>query len=84
MKAKQKPISNIFSGYSFVITGTLSESRSHFVKIIEENSGSVSASVSSRTSYVLAGSEAGSKLEKAYKLGVKVINEEQFYKLLKH
>lgn len=83
-EGKTKAISNIFSGYSFVITGTLSEPRSHFVKIIEENSGSVSASVSGRTSYVLAGSEAGSKLEKAYKLGVKVINEEQFYKLLEH
>ncbi|TKA59388.1 DNA ligase [Mycoplasmopsis bovis 8790] len=83
-EGKTKVISNILSGYSFVITGTLSEPRSHFVKIIEENNGSVSTSVSGRTSYVLAGSEAGSKLEKAYKLGIKVINEEQFYELLKH
>ncbi|MCE6056298.1 NAD-dependent DNA ligase LigA [Mycoplasmopsis agalactiae] len=78
-----KVISTILSGYTFVITGVLSEPRSHFVKLIEEHSGNVSSAISSKTSYLLAGSDAGSKLEKAYKTGTKVINEEQFYDLIK-
>lgn len=71
-----------FKDQTFVITGKLSEPRNHFVSIIEENSGSVSESVSKKTSYVLVGLDAGSKLEKAQKLGIKILNEKEFYKLL--
>jgi NAD-dependent DNA ligase len=50
--------------------------------LIKQNGGDVSSSVSSQTDYVLAGEEAGSKLDKAEKLGVKIINESEFFLLL--
>jgi len=50
--------------------------------MIEDNGGRVTGSVSKKTSYILAGSDAGSKLEKARELGVKVLNEEQFMKMV--
>ncbi|NEU02976.1 NAD-dependent DNA ligase LigA, partial [Escherichia coli] len=53
-EGKAKVISTILSGYTFVITGVLSEPRSHFVKLIEEHSGNVSSAISSKTSYLLA------------------------------
>lgn len=81
-----KPANNnesfIFDGMTFVITGTLSKSRDHFVKMIEMNGGNVSNSVSSRTNYLLCGEEAGSKKEKAEKLKVKIIGENEFLELL--
>lgn len=70
-----------FDGLTFVITGTLSRPREEFEAMIEESGGRATGSVSKKTSYVLAGSDAGSKLEKARELGVKVLNEEQFMKL---
>ena len=73
---------SLFSGKTFVITGSLSHSREHFVELIEKNGGKVSGSVSAKTSYLLAGEEAGSKLEKATKLGVNIIDEGKFTKLL--
>jgi len=66
----------------FVITGTLSKSRGHFKDLIEKNGGKVTGSVSKNTDYLLAGEEAGSKLEKAEKLGVEILNENQFLELL--
>ncbi|HHV98765.1 MAG TPA: NAD-dependent DNA ligase LigA [Clostridiaceae bacterium] len=72
-----------FEGLTFVLTGTLpSYTRSEASAIIESFGGKTSGSVSKKTDYVLAGEEAGSKLEKAIKLGVKIINEEEFKKMI--
>jgi DNA ligase (NAD+) len=71
-----------FSGKTFVLTGTLpSLNREEATARIEARGGKVSGSVSKKTDYVLAGEEAGSKLEKAQKLGVKVIDEAEFIRL---
>jgi DNA ligase (NAD+) len=69
-------------GTSWVITGTLSQPRDEIAEKIIQHGGKVSGSVSKKTSFVLAGEEAGSKLEKARKLGIKVITEDEFRKLL--
>ncbi|MDR0533196.1 MAG: NAD-dependent DNA ligase LigA [Verrucomicrobiales bacterium] len=69
-------------GKTFVITGTLSKPRSYFEEKIRALGGEVSGSVGKKTSYLLAGEEAGSKLEKAQKLGVTVLSEEDFNKLV--
>jgi DNA ligase (NAD+) len=71
-----------FKNTTWVITGTLSESRDEIAELIRARGGKVSGSVSKKTSYVLAGEEAGSKLEKAKKLGVRVLNEDEFRELL--
>ncbi len=70
-------------GMTIVITGTLSRPRNEIEELIERNGGRASGSVSKKTSYLLAGSDSGSKLEKAKELGVKVITEEEFEKLVK-
>lgn len=67
---------------SFVITGTLSTSREDFKNLIEKLGGKVSNSVSKKTDFVLFGSEAGSKLQKAKELGVKCIDEAEFKELI--
>lgn len=75
--------SGIFSGQFVVLTGTLSSfKRSYAQKLIEDNGGECQSSVTSKTTLVIAGEAAGSKLEKANKLGIKVIDEEQFKQLL--
>ena len=71
-----------FKGLTFVITGTLSQPRSYFENIIKTNGGSVTDSVSSKTSYLLLGENPGSKLTKAQKNGVPVISEDDFTKLI--
>ncbi len=74
---------NHFQGKTFVLTGTLPTlSRSQASAIIEQNGGKVSGSVSKKTDYVLAGEDAGSKLVKAQQLGITVISEEEFNKMI--
>jgi len=74
----------IFAGKTFVLTGTVpSMTREEATARIESLGGKVSSSVSKKTDYVLAGEEAGSKLEKAQKLGVKIIDEKEFLKMIK-
>lgn len=75
---------NRFEGKTFVLTGTLEKyTRDEAGAIIERLGGKVSGSVSKKTSYVLAGEDAGSKLDKANKLGVTVISEVQFDEMIK-
>lgn len=72
-----------FVGKVFVLTGTLLKfTRSQASEIIERFGGRTSGSVSKKTDFVLAGAEAGSKLDKAKKLGVKIISEEDFEKMI--
>ncbi|MGK5087813.1 NAD-dependent DNA ligase LigA [Bdellovibrionota bacterium FG-2] len=86
IKAPPRPGKNEnlkFSGKTFVLTGTLPTlSRSDATRLIEENGGKVSSSVSKKTDYVVAGEEAGSKLDKANTLGVPVIDEAQLLRLI--
>ena len=68
---------------SFVITGTLeSMKRSEAKELILSKGGRIASSVSSRTDFLVAGDSAGSKLEKARDLGITILNEEEFIKLL--
>ena len=72
-----------FSGKTFVLTGKLElYKRSEAKQMIENLGGKVAGSVSKKTDYVVAGSDAGSKLEKAQTLGVTVISEQEFKDLL--
>ena len=75
---------NRFEGMTFVLTGTLQNfTRGEATDIIENFGGKTSSSVSKKTTYVIAGEEAGSKLDKAEKLGVRVISEEEFENMIK-
>lgn len=81
--ARQKSGKTTLSGKTFVLTGTLSElSRDEAKSMIRRAGGDVSSSVSSKTDYVLAGENAGSKLDKAQEMGVTIIDEEQFGRLI--
>lgn len=71
-------ISNIFEGKTFVITGTLSQPRNIFEERIKKLGGKTSSSVSKKTSYLLAGENAGSKFDKATSLGVIILSERDF------
>jgi len=83
MTAEKKEGGTRFSGKTFVLTGTLpSLTRSEASKLIEDEGGRVSGSVSKKTDYVLAGAEAGSKLEKAEALGITILDETGFMELL--
>lgn len=75
-------IDNRFEGMTFVLTGTLPTLKRNDAKlIIEKYGGKASGSVSKKTSYVLAGEEAGSKLTKAQELGIPIISEDEFLKM---
>ncbi len=75
---------NRFEGMTFVLTGTLEKyTRDEASEIIEKFGGKTSSSVSKKTTYVLAGEEAGSKLTKAESLGVKIITEAEFDEMIK-
>lgn len=76
-------LSQRLAGKSFVVTGTLSRySRDQIHDLIEQHGGKKSGSVSAKTSYLVAGEDAGSKLEKAQKLGIPVLTEDDFEKLI--
>ncbi len=76
--------SAIFEGKTFVLTGTLPTlKRNDAKRMIEENGGKASGSVSKKTDFVIAGDEAGSKLKKAQELGITIITEEEFIGMLK-
>ena len=73
----------LFAGLTFVLTGTLpTMTRDEASELIKKNGGKVSGSVSKKTSYVVAGEEAGSKLTKAKELGVNIIDEDGLIRLI--
>lgn len=74
--------SSALNGKKFVITGSLPRGRNEVKELIESNGGLVLSAVSKKADYVLAGEEAGSKLERAQELGVAVLDWDQFQKLL--
>ena len=80
----QTAVSGAFAGKTFVLTGTLpSLAREEAKALIEAQGGKVAGSVSKKTDYVVAGAEAGSKLDKALALGVPVLDEAQLLEMLK-
>jgi len=76
------PNDSKIKGTTWVLTGTLSKPREEIAEEIVRHGGKVSGSVSKKTSFVLAGEEAGSKLAKAKKLGIQIVEEAEFRKLL--
>ena len=83
-KYEKIQIDDRFAGKTFVLTGTLPTlKRSEAKGLIEKYGGKASGSVSKKTDYVLAGEEAGSKLDKAQQLGIEIITEEQFKDMIK-
>ena len=73
-----------FAGLTFVVTGTLPTlSRKEAAALIENHGGKVTGSVSKKTNYLLAGENAGSKLDKAKNLGIHVISEDDLLKMIK-
>lgn len=83
-ESREEKKDNRFAGMTFVLTGTLqSFTRDEASAIIESYGGKASSSVSKKTSYVLAGENAGSKLTKAETLGIKILSEEEFAELIK-
>ena len=80
---KEEAAGTLFAGMTFVLTGTLPTlSRAQAEELIRQNGGKASGSVSKKTSVVLAGESAGSKLEKAQKLGVRIMDEAEFLSLI--
>lgn len=79
---EQAEENNILEGQIFVITGTLSRPREYFKDIILSAGGKVSDSISSKTTFLLAGENAGSKLKKAEKLGIRIIGENEFKEMI--
>lgn len=80
---QQEAAGDLFAGMTFVLTGTLPTlSRAQAEEIIRKNGGKAAGSVSKKTSVVLAGESAGSKLEKAIKLGVRIMDEAEFLSLV--
>jgi DNA ligase (NAD+) len=83
LKGKKKERGTKLAGKTFVLTGTLAKhTRDEAKKMIEDAGGKVAGSVSKKTDYVVAGADAGSKLDKAKELGVAVINEKEMERLV--
>ena len=81
---RRQTASDALSGKTFVVTGTLSKyTRDEIHELIEQHGGKKSSSISKKTDYLVAGEKAGSKLEKAQKLGVEVLSEDDFEALIK-
>lgn len=74
--------SGVFEGYNVCITGTLSKPRGEIGEMITQRGGKLSQSVSKNVNMLLAGENAGSKLQKAEKLGIRIIDENEFEKML--
>ena len=82
--SEEKTAGGIFDGEKVVLTGTLQDfKRDDAMRIIEGFGGEIMSSVSKKTTLVIAGENAGSKLEKAKSLGIKIIDEETFKMLIK-
>lgn len=85
MESTEVPVGDKFAGLTFVLTGALEQfTREEAGEKIEAQGGKVSGSVSKKTSYVVAGEDAGSKLRKAQELGITVLSEDEFLELLKN
>ena len=82
-ECKDKPLDNRFAGMTFVLTGALEKfTREEAEEMVEKRGGKASSSVSKKTSYVVAGPGAGSKLRKAQELGIPVLDEDEFLAML--
>ena len=82
-ECKEKVLDNRFAGMTFVLTGALERfTREEAGEMVEKRGGKAASSVSKKTTYVVAGPGAGSKLRKAQELGVPVLNEEEFLEML--
>lgn len=82
MEALVQPTSAIFANQTVVITGTLSQPRSYFKALIESNGGKVTDAISDKTTYLLAGENAGSKLQKAKAKGIIIVSETELLQKL--
>ncbi len=83
-QTENAPLSNLLADKTFVVTGTLTSfTRGQIHELITENGGKTSSSVSGKTSFLIAGENAGSKLTKAEKLGITVLSESDFENMLK-
>jgi DNA ligase (NAD+) len=80
---KEEQLDDKLAGTTWVITGTLGEAREVFADLIRKHGGRLTSSVSGKTNFLLAGTDAGGKLDKARGLGVRVVNEEEFRRLIR-
>jgi DNA ligase (NAD+) len=81
---REKHERGTFAGKTFVLTGTMSTlTREEAKAIIEDNGGKVSSTVSKKTDYVVVGADPGSKYDKAKSLGIRILNEDEFAKLIR-
>jgi len=82
IEARKTAGNSKMAGTTWVITGTLSQPREEIAELIMGQGGKVSGSVSKKTGFVLAGEAAGSKLDKAKELGLRIVSESEFRKML--
>ena len=80
--ATAEKASDKLGGKTFLITGVLDKPRKYYEELIEANGGTVAGSVSKKLDYLIVGSEPGSKLEKAEKLGIKILDKDAFLKMI--